>query len=45
MRVWKEVYDETVDRYGSWDDVPDDVRDNLMRGREEALRRDRSQGY
>lgn len=44
MKAWKEVFDEAVEKYRGEDNIPDDEYDNLMRAREEALRRDHSQG-
>ena len=44
MKAWKEVFDEAAEKYGGERKIPDDEYDNLMRAREDALRRDHSQG-
>lgn len=44
MKAWKEVYDEAVEKYGGEQNIPEDEYDNLMRGRDAALKSDNSQG-
>ena len=44
MRAWKEIWDEVVAHYGGEENIPPEEKENLMRGREDAMRKDNSKG-